>query len=106
MESDLQVTMESDSHVTLEDGFDNFERAFNAWNVARARIRADDGAGAVHILVSISAAERQTGRVTDEDVHTRAVQLRDALVKSHREAARGARGVETIRRRWNDPLPD
>jgi len=102
----MDVAVAEDSLVTLESGFDGLDRAYDSWYVARAVIRSDDGAGTLHILVAISAPERASKRVPDEQVLLRAVTVRDALVRVHREEARILTGMETVRAWWNDRVPE
>ena len=94
-----------DPLITCEDGFEGLDRQFNAWYVARATVKADDGGGTLHVLVGISAAERANKRTPEDQVLARAAALRNALVRAHREEARTLRGHKTIRAWWNDPAP-
>ena len=101
----MEATAAADPFVQVEEGFEGLDRAYDAWYVARAAIRSDDGGGTLHVLVGISAPERKNARVPEEQVLARAVRLRDALVDAHRAEARALTGIKTVRAWWNDPLP-
>jgi hypothetical protein len=101
----MSDTIADDPLITREDGFEGLDRAFDAWYVARATVKSDDGTGFLHVLVAISAPERANKRRPEDEVLARASTLRDALVRVHREEARSLTGHKTIRAWWNDPLP-
>ena len=101
----MSETQAPDPSVTLEEGFEGLDRAYNTWHIARATIQSDDRIGTMYILVGISAAERERKRVPEEKVIARAVALRDALVRVHRAEARTLQGMKTVRAWWNDAPP-
>ncbi len=101
----MAETPNDDPLMTLEEGFDGMDRAYDSWYVARATIRSDARTGTLHILVAISAPERALKRVPEDKVQARAVALRDALVRVHRDEARSLTGMKTIRAWWNDQPP-